>query len=353
MSERSDDRDSWRSRGRARVLGWRDASFARAQEALLVVPALDLLWELRRRYRRLNGPVLTGHLTYRLFLWLAPFCLLLIATLGYGATDSFNLGEVIEQAGVDDEFSSTVTQQAQGGRLYALWIGLFGLVVASYSLIMALHYIFAQVWEIEIVPRRGIVAAVAKFLGSTAVALVGILLISAARDQGVVLRAGAAAGSLVFYGLLALLVSWLLPRRNTSVLGLVPGALFVSVGLLLLHLVAQYYLPNRIHDSAQVYGTLGIVIAIFFYLWCIATLLVGSAFVNAVWNDRDLILDGRPFVADPDRLPPRVRGLLFRAGSLSDRATRAASTVEERLLARRAHEETDPGEGGPADEDRP
>jgi uncharacterized BrkB/YihY/UPF0761 family membrane protein len=348
MSDPSDDHDSVWSRGRARVFRWRDASFARAQEALLVVPALDLLWALRRRYRRLNGPVMTGHLTYRLFLWLAPFCLLLIATLGFGATNSFNLGEVIEQAGVDGEFSSTVTQQAEGGRLYALWIGLFGLVVASYSLIMALHYIFAQVWEIEIVPRRGIVAAVVKFLGSTAVAFIGVLLISAARDHGVFLRAGAAFGSLVFYGLLALAVSWLLPRRNTTVLGLVPGALFVSVGLLLLHLVAQYYLPNRIHDSAQVYGTLGVVIAIFFYLWCIATLLVGSAFINAVWNDREVILDGRPFVADPDRLPPRVRGLLFRAGSLSDRATRAASSVEERLHARGADDEPDA-----ADEDRP
>jgi uncharacterized BrkB/YihY/UPF0761 family membrane protein len=319
---------------RERVDTARRAALARVQEALLVVPALDLVWELGRRYRRLNGSVLAGHLTYRFFLWLAPFFLLLIATFGFGARDAFWLGDLVSNAGVDETFGQSVADQASSGRLYALWIGLFGLVVATYGLLVAMHYVFAQAWEVDIAPRRGIVAAVGKFMVSTAVVLVILLLITAAREHGPLLRAGAAAVSFVVYTVIALAIAWVLPRRPSSLLGLLPGSLLVAAGILVLHLFAQYYLPYRIADSSQVYGTLGVVFAVLFYLWCIASLIVLSALVNSVWHDRADILAGRPMIADPDRLPPRLRRLGERAGAWTARAGGAASEVERRVQRR-------------------
>ena len=81
MAEAHDERSTVVRRARERIEAVRQASLARVQDALSVVPALDLGWELGRRYRRLNGSVLAGHLTYRFFLWLAPLFLLLIASV--------------------------------------------------------------------------------------------------------------------------------------------------------------------------------------------------------------------------------------------------------------------------------
>jgi uncharacterized BrkB/YihY/UPF0761 family membrane protein len=344
MSEATGDRPSVAERTRTRIDAARRTAVDRVQEALLVVPALDLVWELGRRYRRLNGSVLAGHLTYRFFLWLAPFFLLLVATFGFGAGDVFWLGDLVTDAGVDESFGESVADQAAPGRLYALWIGLFGLVVATYGLLQAMHYVFAQAWEVEIAPRRGIVAAVAKFMVSTALVLVVLLLITAAREHGPLLRAGAAAVSLVVYTLVALAIAWVLPRRPSSLIELVPGALLTAVAVVVLHLFAQYYLPYRISDSSQVYGSLGTVFAVLFYLWCIATTIVVSALLNSVWHDRAEVLAGRPMIADPERLPPRLRRALTRLGVWGSRATDAASSVEQRV--RRRNESSD----GPTDE---
>jgi uncharacterized BrkB/YihY/UPF0761 family membrane protein len=164
--------------------------------------------------------------------------------------------------------------------------------------------------------------------------LLVLLLLTAARDHGPLLRAGAAAVSLAVYTLIALAIAWVLPRRPSSLIELVPGSLLVGGGVVVLHLVAQYYLPRRISDSSHVYGTLGTVFAILFYLWCVATLLVVSALANSVWRDRADILDGRPMIADPERLSPRLRRMLSRAGVWSARAGDAATSVEARVRRR-------------------
>jgi uncharacterized BrkB/YihY/UPF0761 family membrane protein len=334
MSDPADDEASFPGRTRARIVATRRRLVDRTREALLVVPALDLVWEMGRRYRRLNGSVLAGHLTYRLFLWLAPLTLLLIASFGFGASSALGLESMLGDAGVNGDTSEVLTDQALSSTLYAFWIGAGGLLVASYGLLVALHYVFAQAWEIEIVPRRGIVPAVGKFLASTLVLLLVLLAITAARQHGVVLRVGAAAGSFVVYAAIALAITWVLPRRSSSFVDLLPGTLVVATGASVLHFVAQYYLPHRVSESSQVYGTFGTVLAVLFYLWCIAMLLVGDALVNSVWTDRDAILAGRPMIADPDRISPRLRRVLYRLGAWSSRAGDAATSVEARVRGR-------------------
>lgn len=348
MSDSGDQHGSLTDRTRDRVVAGRRVAVERTREALLVVPALDLVWEVGRRYRRLNGSVLAGHLTYRLFLWLAPVALLLIAAFGLGVTSDLGLDAVISDAGLNETTSQTFVDQASTSVLYAFWIGLVGLLLASYGLLKALHYVFAQAWEVEIVPRRGIVAAIAKFLAASLLVLLVLLVIATVREQGVVLRVGAAAGSWVMYAVLGLAVTWFLPRRSSTVVDLLPGALLIAVGVTLLHLVAQYYLPYRVSESSQVYGTLGAVFAVLFYLWCLAMLLVGAALCDSVWTDRATILADRPMIAEPDRLSPRLRKTLFRLGAWSSRAGDAVQSVESRVRGG-----SEPGEAdGDVDEGR-
>lgn len=294
---------------------------AQVEEALKVMPALDLVWEVSRRFRRLNGSVLAGHLTYRMFLWLFPFVLVLVALLGYDTSEGFRLADLVDQAGGSADFADTVSEQAKGGRVPVLVVGLFGLAWATAGIIRALHYIYAQAWELPIQPRRRLVMATGRALLGIAAATVVLFLLGLVRSQGLVLRVGGAGISLAVQMGLLLVTMAFLPHRTRSVWDLVPGAALFASCMLALQLVAQYYLPQRVASSSELYGSLGVALGILFYLWCIASLLVLVAFVNAVWFDRAGILADRPWVADPERLPGWARSAWDRSSAVAEKVT--------------------------------
>lgn len=311
--DQRDDREA--DPGRSRRLRWK-ARFkqirrrwtAASDKARSIVPALDLLWRFGSQYRRLNGSVLVGHLTYRFFLWFAPFLLVLVALLGYGAATRLSVAKYLDEAGLDEAFTTSVSEQAHASRLYLLVFGSFALLYATWGLLRAMHYVYAQVWEVEIRPPRGITRAIGFLLLGAVVATLLAMVVSWLREGGLLMRLGGSTTALVVLVAIVLLLSRSLPRRSDSLFDLLPGAILAGVGLFLMQLVAQLWLPAKIQSSSDLYGSLGAVFATLLYLWLIATTLVGSAFVNAVWTDRHAVLAGRPLLADPDQLPEWMRG---------------------------------------------
>jgi uncharacterized BrkB/YihY/UPF0761 family membrane protein len=92
-------------------------------------------------------------------------------------------------------------------------------------------------------------------------------------------------------------------------LQLLPGTVFAVVGLVLTDVLGGLYFPQRLDSASATYGSVGFALVFLFYLWLIAFLVVGSAFINAVWCDRHDILGGRPWVAAPELLPRRLQRL--------------------------------------------
>jgi uncharacterized BrkB/YihY/UPF0761 family membrane protein len=316
---------SGRLRWKARFERIRARWTATSDKARSIVPALDLLWRFGSQYRRLNGSVLVGHLTYRFFLWFAPFLLVLVALLGYGAAAQLWVAKYLDEAGLEADFTTSVSEQAQASRLYLLVFGSFALLYTTWGLLRAMHYAYAQVWEVEIRPPRGITRAIGFLLLGAAVATLVAMIVSWLRAGGLLLRLGGSTTALVALVAIVLLLSRTLPRRSDSLFDLLPGAILAGVALFLMQLFAQLWLPRKVESSSDLYGSLGAVFATLLYLWLIATTLVGSAFVNAVWTDRHAILAGRPLLTDPDQLPEWMRGPARRLVDLVGRHSTSSS----------------------------
>jgi uncharacterized BrkB/YihY/UPF0761 family membrane protein len=70
------------------------------------------------------------------------------------------------------------------------------------------------------------------------------------------------------------------------VIDVLPGAILVTVGLLVLRLVSQIVLRNWLDWYSTYYGALGVIMAIFFWLLIAATILVVAAAVSPAYAER-------------------------------------------------------------------
>ena len=314
------------------------------QSGVRIVPALDLVAELARRFGRLNGSVLVGHIAYRTFMWLIPLLLVAIGLLGYGAAQGIDMVQYGHDVGLDEELLETTSEQTGSVGINIVLVALFGLVLATRSLLRAMFFVYAQAWEVKPrLPRRSMRA-----IGMTIVGAVVMLLVTALTNalagNGPLLFVGAALVGMAVTAVVLLVMSWFLPHRATTILQLIPGIVMAVIGVVLISLIGGLYFPQRLSSASETYGTIGFTLVFLFFLWLWAYLLVGSAFVNAVWCDHEEILHGRPWVAAPELLPAWVRRWLPRSlGGGRDRDGLPASRSESPSGSR--PDPTDPHSG--------
>ena len=276
------------------------------ERAVRIVPALDLLSELVGRFGRLNGSVLVGHVAYRIFMWLIPLLLVAIGLLGYGAAEGIDIVRYGKQAGLDEALLQTTSEQTGSAGLSIVLVALFGLTLATRSLLRAMFFVYAQAWEVEPrLPRHRVRAIGVTIVGALLVlAVTSVTTALAGRGPLLLLSAGLA--SILLTALVVLAVSWFLPHRASNIFQLIPGSAVAVTGIVLISVFGGLYFPHRLSSASQTYGTIGFTLVFLFFLWLWAYLLVGAAFVNAVWCDHEEILDGRPWVAAPELLPSWV-----------------------------------------------
>jgi uncharacterized BrkB/YihY/UPF0761 family membrane protein len=78
-----------------------------------------------------------------------------------------------------------------------------------------------------------------------------------------------------------LLASRRLPHHDVGWMGLVPGAALVAVGLQGLHIFTVYFLGPKLESATELYGVLGVVSTILFWLYIAGRLVLGAATLNA------------------------------------------------------------------------
>jgi uncharacterized BrkB/YihY/UPF0761 family membrane protein len=78
-----------------------------------------------------------------------------------------------------------------------------------------------------------------------------------------------------------LLVFDRLPHRATSMLGLVPGVVLLTIGIRGLAAATDIYFSGRLDRVDDLYGGLGIAIVILLYLYLAARSFVWGQFLNA------------------------------------------------------------------------
>ena len=230
-----------------------------------------------------GGPLLAGALAFRLFLWLLPAGLVVVACLGF-----FSPGASQRAAsGVGLGFTSTIataTAQAHQGRWVLLATGLFALFQASVSLARTLWVATALAWQLPVVKLRRPPRAAGLAAGILLSALGLVLVANWLRSVDYALGLATSLLLVVVYTVLGWAVLWMLPRPpHVSAKGLLPGAFVIGIGVQVLHLLSVLFLAQKLSSASQLYGTLGTAATVMLWTYLLARILIAGSTVNRAW----------------------------------------------------------------------
>ena len=270
----------WASR--ARVLR-SSVEAARADHA-----AVDLGFSLVERDSSIGGGLLAGALAYRLFVLLLPSALLFVSGLGlYADTVDQSPARVAKETGLHGLIASQVAATASSN---ARWIVFVVMIPAVLYALVKLHRAVAIVYSIvwfgtgrgtKLAPK-----AVAVFGAAIVVDIAAALVVGWIRRQDQLGGFSALVVYLVLVGGAWLVVSTRLPHRHVRAIALVPGALLVGVGLFFVNVFNVYVTTRLVEDRANTYGALGIAAALLLSLVLVGRVIVVSAELNALIDER-------------------------------------------------------------------
>ena len=275
------------SRARRRA----DAAWAAVEARRPRVRSVDATLSAYERDRDRAGFLLAGALAYRLFLWLLPFTLVIVAGLGFlEASDHDNPSGLADNLGVVGLASKSVSEaaaDAEHARFIVLLIGISALYLASLGALKAFRAVSALAWGVPAGPLGRKPLAVLGSLGVIA-AFFSVAFIASAIRHG---APGPGVIATVLIGIayvwLAFLVLWILPRPSVHWTALLPGAIAIGLGLQAIHLVNVYFISYRISTSSETYGALGVAAAILLSLFLIGRLFVAGVILNATLWERN------------------------------------------------------------------
>jgi uncharacterized BrkB/YihY/UPF0761 family membrane protein len=240
----------------------------------------------------MGGVLIEAGVAFRLFLWLVPLGLVIAAATSFWSNhDPGALEHESRRFGISAVAAHAGARALEAGdRSIALVLafGLVTLVWFSFGAIRALVLAHALAWETEPPKLRRPVAALALF---NVLFLVAVVSSSGVVWLRAVLGGGALAGTFVsglLTGAVALWCMWLLPHGGSRLRDLLPGAVLVAVGYQLVYIAVLVYFAPRLGRAEETYGALGTAATTLVWLYVLARLAIGAAFLNAVLHRRRL-----------------------------------------------------------------
>ena len=252
--------------------------------------SVDVLFEAVERDGEVGGGIIAGALAYRLFIWLLPLALVVVAGLGLAAESSSETPkEAADSMGLAALVSSSVAAAANSSaRWYALLIGIPVLLYATRSVLRALIGAHRLVWtDLRAAAPKPTLGATAKLLAALVACIALAGLGTTARHHSVLLGVLASIVIALPYAGIWLLVSMRLPHREADWRALVPGALLFGFGVEVLNAVAVYILGPYSIEKQGTYGALGIAAVLLLALYFLGRIMVFAAVLNAtLWARR-------------------------------------------------------------------
>jgi membrane protein len=244
---------------------------------------------VHRRYGDLKGNALAGSLAFTVFTSMLPLLLVVVAVAGYASSSGVDVaGGIIRQLGLTGDAASSIQDAittAQDSRQVASVLGLAGLLWSGLGLVGAFQYVFNQAWQVE---ERGLKD---KAIGAVWLAGAAVLFVAAAAVT-TLLRwlPGPTAVLAVVLAFVVNLALWvwsfrILPNTKLSIRTVLPGAIAGAAGLEVLKIVGAVYVPRAVGNSSQLYGTLGVVVAVLAWLYLFGRLVVYATAFNVVRHE--------------------------------------------------------------------
>jgi membrane protein len=232
-----------------------------------------------------GAPVLAAALGFRVFLFMVPYVCMFMIICGF-VSDVFNRDPrtMFRGSGIAHltaESVATTASFSEGKRVITLLVVAYALFLSARSFVKVLYIVHALVWA---VPRS-------KATRPNRAALIFIIIVTVAAalaalidklDQRVALGAVA---SLLLYTVLIIggwwYVNWWLPHRNCPPIALMPGATVFGVGSIILEAATVIWFPHYLAGRSDLYGTLGVSVAILLWAYFLGRLMTLAAVLNA------------------------------------------------------------------------
>lgn len=262
---------------RARV-GYKAAA-ATANTARLV--SLALPSRALERNRRVAASVLAGGIAYRLFLWLLPFGLIIGGALGL--MDADGVEEAVASGGLPAavvDLIGDVARAAESDWWWLLGLGVPLLLFAGHTGAKAVQLIHSLVWD-EPPPRTKPLQTSLAFTGVLCAVMAVVALTWWVRDESWLVDLLAGVLMIVPLTGLWLWVSLRLPHGDARWQALLPGALVVAIGFQVLHGLIINFLVPRLEKATTLYGSLGAMMTLLFFMYFIGRLVVTAPVLNS------------------------------------------------------------------------
>jgi uncharacterized BrkB/YihY/UPF0761 family membrane protein len=268
-----------------RVRGTLATGGAKARSAAERHASVAVPFRAMERNRGVAASVLAGGMAYRLFLWLLPFGLIVGGALGLGDADSVQ--EAVASGGLPGAVVDMIGDIARAADSSAWWLLLTGvplLVWEGYTGARALQLIHSLVWDVPppgIRPLQGSLA----FSAGMCVLVATVGLTWWLRDWTTLAWLGVLVLMVVPVAALWLLASLRLPHGTAPWTALLPGALLVAVGFQVTHGLVAYLLGPKLETSTSLYGALGVVATLLFFMWVVGRTVVTAPILNSALFD--------------------------------------------------------------------
>jgi len=300
-----------RARGRSKALvDWGARTVDELRQRIALV---DVALRVYERDKEAAGTLLGSALALRLFLFYVPLVLTVVGIGGllgrFAGVDSIS-----SAAGVSGSLATeidAVFDQRRTTPWIAIVLGLYGIMWTGRSLAQALVLSSALSWELGGRQKLRVRA-----IGVVVGLVVGMAFTAAVLNR-VRASAGIAVASVSYAAVAGVyLVLWLLlylglPRRTTDPGAALPGAAVMAAVMTGLQMILQLYLPHQIESASDLYGGIGVVVALLGWFFIIGRSVAFSFALNAVLFERvgsvSAFVFGLPGVRILPRRLPAVR----------------------------------------------
>ena len=264
-------------RARERVVaGTEMARRAGEKHASVAIP-----FRAAERNQRVAASVLAGGMAYKLFLWLLPFGLIVGGALGLGDADGVE--EAVANGGLPQAVVDAIGDIARAADSNWWWLLLTGvplLLWEGYTGARALQLIHSLVWD-DPPPRIRPFQSSLAFSAGMCVFVAAVSLTWWIREWTLLAQLGVLVLMVAPLAALWLWVSLQLPHGSATWKALLPGALLVAVGFQVIHGLVVHFLGPKLESSISLYGALGVVATILFFMWAVGRIVVTAPILNS------------------------------------------------------------------------
>ena len=232
-----------------------------------------------RRYRAVDGPLQTALLSLYILVAVLPALLVMEEYLDPHPNSLAN--SIVHHYKLNASTSELIHNVLGAGRSHELGSALFAIVSALVFGIgfgRVLQLVNARAWQLEL--KTGLSDQIG--YGAVLAGLYGLLLLLLVQlndfhTRSFVVKSLLGLGWLGFLIGFFVVVPWLLTHKQLAPRDLVPGAVLTALGLVVLTLVSRYVMQFWVDLYATDYGGLGVVLAIYFWIFISSGIIVWAA----------------------------------------------------------------------------